>query len=234
VSRDVAAFFDRSAASYRQTAAGMAPYHRVTARRIEAVLAGRVLALGSLWAEASGELPGVELVVADVSLGMLAGCRGDGHRLAGCDALALAFRPATFDHLVLPLVLHHIAGRSSAEARRNALAALRQARTVLRPGGVLWISELCTSGPVYALQRCLASLTRRWLARVGEPLVLMHSAEFYRRALIGDAWREVTVWRIVAPDARPTDWVRPIIAAPSLRLPRFLYPLRPTLIRAVA
>lgn len=234
MSRDVGTFFDRSAEQYRRTPAGMAPYHRVTAQRLEAELSGRVLALGGLWAQASERLADVDLVISDLSVGMLTGYRRDGCGLVRCDALALPFRSATFDHLVLPLVLHHIAGRSAAEARANARAALRQARSALRPGGTLWISELCTAGPVYAVERWLAPLTRWLLARAGEPLVMMHSAAFYRQALSAGEWREVSVSRIMAPEAKATDWVRPVIALPALRVPRFLFPLRPTLIRAVA
>lgn len=231
---EVGDFFDRSADGYRRTAAGMAPYHRRTAQRLEAELRGRVLALGGLWAQASEELGRLDLVVSDLSLAMLGGYRRAGRQLAAGDGMHLPFQNSTFNHAVLPLVLHHVAGRSAAEARAGVAAVLREVRGVLRPGGKLWISELCIAPALYRVERLLVPLTRRLLARAGEPLVVMHSAAFYRALLVADGWNAITSERIEAPDARPTDWVRPVIALPAFRIPRFLFPLRATLISAIA
>jgi SAM-dependent methyltransferase len=232
---EVRDFFERSAESYRGLQAGMAPYHRVTAGRIERGLAGDVLSLGGVWAQASERLPErVRLVVADLSLAMLKHGGGPAGPRVACDGQRPSFRAGSFDHLVLPLMLHHVTGRTFASAQDGARLVLAQVRPLLRPGGRLWISDFCTSGAVYLLQRCLAPFTRRLLGVLHEPLVVMHSEAFYRAALAGGGWRDIFIEPIRTDEAGRLDWVRPVIAAPWLRVPRFAYPLRPTLITAVA
>jgi SAM-dependent methyltransferase len=212
----------------------MTPYHRVTAARIEAAIEGDVLSLGGVWALASSRLDGVRLVVADLSLGMLRRSEHPHAPRVACDGQLPAFAAQSFDHVVLPLVLHHVTGRTFTSAQVGALHVLQQIRPLLRPGGRLWISDFCTSRPIYALQRLCAPLTRRALALVQEPLVVMHTEQFYRDALEADRWKQILIEQVRGTTARPLDWVRPIIAAPWLRVPRFAYPLRPTLISAVA
>ncbi|MEZ5333285.1 MAG: hypothetical protein R2991_14870 [Thermoanaerobaculia bacterium] len=227
-------FFDRSAESYQALEAGMSPYHRVTAAAIEEGLVGDVLSLGGLWADAGERRDGIRMVVADLSLSMLAMLPpGIGLR-AVCDGRLPAFAEESFDHSVLPLILHHVTDRTFSSARAGATRVLEQVRSLARPGATLWISDFCTGFLVYALQRLCAPLTGRLLGLVGEPLVIMHSAAFYRQALAASGWTEISIQPIAAPDAKAWDLLRPVIAAPWLRLPRWAYPLQPTLIRATA
>lgn len=231
---EVRDFFERSAAGYHGLQAGMAPFHRVTAARIEAGIAGDVLSLGGLWAQAGGPVEGTRLVIADLAVAMLLGSRGAQRRPVVCDGQSPPFRESSFDHVVLPLVLHHVTGRTFASAQAGARRLLERVRPLARAGGRLWISDFCCSGAVYSLQRLLTPATRRLLARVGEPLVVMHTARFYRSALADAGWCDVIVEPVRSDGSGPLDTIRPVIAAPWLRVPRFAYPLRPTLITAVA
>jgi ubiquinone/menaquinone biosynthesis C-methylase UbiE len=232
MSREVRAFFDDHATSYQELDAGLRAHHRWTARRLHAALSGRVMTVGGLWREA--ELAGLaaDLVVTDLSPGMLRTFRDRASRLAAADALALPFADATFDHAVAPLVLHHIAGASVAEARRHLRAALREVHRVLVPGGRLWISELCVSAPVYAAERFCAPLTRALLAAVHEPFVAMHPAAVYARELGAAGFAGVAIERPRPEGTGPFDAITPVIAARWLKIPRFAFPLAPTLISA--
>ena len=231
--RDVREFFDAQADDYHVRAAGMRVLHEVVAARLSAAISGDVLSVGGLWQRA--EVPAeVRLTIVDASAAMLR--QGSAHlpvaRLVKADARALPLSERSFDHVVLPLILHHVAGRSASEAREGAIAVLAEARRVLRPGGTLWISEFCVSAPLYAAERLLAPLTRRALAMAGAPLVIMHDSNFYRRALTSSHWSAPTFDVIRAPGARPFDVVTPIIGVPWIRVPRALYPLDLTLIHA--
>jgi SAM-dependent methyltransferase len=231
---EVRDFFERSAHEYRGMDQGMAPFHRVTAARIERGIAGTVLSLGGTWAQASDHLPGVRLIVADLSIAMLASDRGPAAGKVACDGQRPAFRHGSFDHVVLPLVLHHVTGRTFASARAGARRVLEQVRPLLRSGGHLWVSDFCTSAGIYFLQRLLVPVTRRVLDALHEPLVVMHTASFYRNALTDTGWRDIVAAPVRTPGTGRLDWVRPLIAAPWFRVPRVAYPLRATIITAMA
>jgi SAM-dependent methyltransferase len=203
------------------------------AERLAASLGGDVLTVGGMWQRP--EVPAtVRLTIVDASAAMLrqAGARLPSARLVKADARALPLGDTSFDHVVLPLVLHHVAGRSGAEARQGATAVLAEAHRVLRPGGTLWISEFCVNKPIYAAECLLAPLTRRVLGLAGVPLVIMHDRAFYRDALARPSWSAVRIEKMGAEAAGPTDLITPIIGLPWIRVPRALYPLVPTLIQA--
>jgi SAM-dependent methyltransferase len=231
---DVRDFFERSADGYRAVSAGMAAPHRITAARIQAGITGDVLSLGGMWAQASDRLEGVRLFVADLSLAMLRSGEAPSAWCVACDGQLPPFRDVSFDHIVLPLVLHHVTGRSFTSAQAGATLVLQQMRRLTRPGGRLWISDFCTSSALYALQRLLAPATRRILAAFQEPLVVMHTETFYRAALERTGWSDIVIDRVRSEEAGSFDGIRPLIAVPWLKVPRFAYPVRPTLITAAA
>lgn len=207
--------------------------HAVSASRIEAAIDGVVLGLGGLWAEASPGLTSARIVVADLSYAMLAPwARGETWAVQ-CDALSLPIAPGSCDHVVCSLTLHHVTGRTFKEARAAVERILAGTATVLKPEGRLWISELCPSPLVYRLEKWLTPVTRLALGALGEPLVIMHSAEFYVGLLRKHGWRSVIADRIESPEVGPIDWVWPVIAAPWFRVPRALFPLRPVLIQGI-
>ena len=61
----------------------------------------------------------------------------------------------------------------------------------------------------------------------------MHSAGFYRRALREAGFAEIDVAPVQADDATPFDRLQPVIGLPWLVIPRFAYPVTPTLVTAV-
>jgi hypothetical protein len=206
--------------------------HAVSASRIEATIGGVVLGLGGLWAEASPGATSARIVIADLSYAMLAPWARGKTWAVQCDALGLPIAPGSCDHVVCSLTLHHVAGRTFREARAAVGRILAGAATVLKPEGRLWINELCPSPIVYRFEQWLTPLTRLALGALGEPLVMMHSAEFYVELLRKQGWRSVIADRIESPEVGPMDWVLPVIAAPWLRVPRAFFPLKPVLIHA--
>jgi len=230
--RAVGEFFDRHAAAYRGRPGGMQHLHATTARRIEGGLSGFVLSVGGLWPQASGTGRARSVTLCDLSLAMLQSWRAVTTRAVRADARGLPFADCAFDHVILPLVLHHVAGRTAEDARHLATLVVREAARVLKPGGFLWISEICPSAWGYRWERRLVPLTRRLLAWVGQPLVVLHSAEFYLSMLDGERWAETGAVPIRADGAGPWDLVQPVIALPWLRIPRLAFPVQPVLITA--
>ena len=232
--RRVDDFFDRHAAAYHGQRAGMQRFHAVIADILAHELAGEVLSIGGLWQDAEVSPPGASLTVADLSEQMLRQ-RAQARTRIRADARALPFRSRTFDHVVLPLVLHHITGSSGGGGRAQEAAgeAIREARRVIRPGGKLWISELCVPRWVYAAELLVAPLTRRALAAIQTPLVVMHSRAYYDRAMRDAGFADVRVHVVRPEGARGTDWITPIIGVKAFKVPRALYPVVPTLISGV-
>lgn len=232
MSREVGEFFDTHAAGYHGHPAGLKPLHLVTAAKIEEAVDGRTLGLGGLWTHASLFACSATVVVADLSFAMLRTWAADGAPAAQCDALELPFAAGSLDHVVLPLILHHVAGSSARQSEVAVRQVLEGVRSILKPGGTVWISELCPAPTVYRIEKLMAFVTRFLLGLVGEPLVMMHSEQFYVDELGRQGWVDVRAERIESEDTRHTDLIRPVIAVPWLRIPRFLFPLRPVLIRA--
>lgn len=224
-------FFDRHAEHYHSKPAGMGEHHEVTARKIEAGLAGSVLSIGGLWNRADLSRRSYRLTILDMSAEMLKRYAAEGVELIQGDARTVPLEPGSFDHVVLPLVLHHIAGTSAVTARAHVREVLGKVARALRPGGRVWISEFCVPAAVYGAEALAAPLVRRGLALAGIPLVVMHSAGFYRDALTGAGFTSVEV-EAIQPTTKAPTWITPVIGLPWLRFPRALYPARPTLITA--
>ncbi|MBI5442359.1 MAG: class I SAM-dependent methyltransferase [Deltaproteobacteria bacterium] len=224
-------FFDRQAESYHSVPAGMRPFHEATARRIESGLAGSVLCIGGLWSRADLSSRGYRLTVMDASAAMLRHYGSEGVLLVQGDACRIGFPDGTFDHVVLPLLLHHVAGSSAISARRNVREVLGGVARVLRPGGSVWIHEFCVPPAVYGVEILSAPFVRWGLALARIPLVVMHTRGFYRSALVESGFHRVEVETVRPLTASPT-WIRPVIGLPWLTVPRWIYPARPTLITA--
>lgn len=228
---EVGSFFDANAGSYGVRDAGLRAFHGAIARRLEGALHGAVLCIGGLWAQ--HRVPaGVQLTIVDLSRGMLDKYRSEGATVALADARALPFADQSFDHVVMPLVLHHVAGRNADEAQAGARAVIVEAARVLRGGGRAWISELCVGRAVYRAERVLAPATRGLMGLAGAPLVVMHSARFYRNALREAGLFDAHAEAIEVNGANPLDLITPVIGVPWLKVPRFLYPVTPTLLSA--
>ncbi len=228
-------FFNSNASEYYAIDAGMGTVNQLAARHIEEGVSGRVLSIGGLWPRHSQEaLSDLDLTVADVSEEMLRPHREAGLCTALDDARALSFPDASFDHVVLPLVLHHITDQSWVAARREVNKVLAEVRRVLKRGGRVWISEFSVSWTVYCSEAAAAPLTRFVLGLAGIPLVVMHSIDFYRSTLRRQQFDDLQSYYPVPADASWRDPIRPIIGLPWLKVPRGLYPVRPVVLSAKA
>jgi ubiquinone/menaquinone biosynthesis C-methylase UbiE len=226
-------FFNANAGTYYDIDAGMGTVNELAARYIEEGVSGRVLSVGGLWPRYSlGVASKLDLVVADVSEEMLQPLREAGLSTVVEDARALSFPDGGFDHVVLPLVLHHITEQSWRAARREVNKVLGEVARVLKPGGHVWISEFSVRRPVYWAEAAAAPITKLVLGLMDIPLVVMHTADFYRSALLREDFSELASYYPDPPGASWRDRIRPIIGIPWLQVPRVLYPVRPVVLSA--
>ena len=133
--------YDRAAAHYREL---WAPVLRTAAlsliREVQGERVIRVIdvgaGVGSLLDDLAAAFPGASVVGVDRSSGMLALAPGRYGR-AIVDARELPFAPASADRVFLFFMLFHL---------ENPVAALAEARRVLRPGGrvaaITWAGEM--------------------------------------------------------------------------------------------
>lgn len=204
--------------------------HQHTADLLEPRLHGEVLSIGGLWAAADTGRVNARLTVADCSVEMLRPHADAGLSTLLGDARALPVVSGSYDHVVLPLVLHHITGENGLDAREQARRALREAVRVAKRGGLVWIKEIVVSRAVYVPEIMLSPLTKAALALAEIPLVIFHPLTFYRSALLELGCTEIQSWRSSGAAEKWNDWIAPVIGLPKLRMPRFVYPVRYTLI----
>lgn len=198
-------------------------HHRVAADLLNRELAGgRILCVGGPWVAADTTL---DLTVVDVSGRMLSSYAAAGMTPILGDGCDLPIAEASFDHVVVPLVLHHITDGGARAARANARAAVHQAVGTLRPGGRLWIQEIVVPAPIYGLELGLAPLTRALLGLKRIPLVIFHADRFLRGLLAEAGCEDVRSIVTDSPDEKWHDWIKPVIGMPGLRVPRFLVPV---------
>ena len=230
----VAAFWDREASRYNRSSRRGDTHHQRTADRLEAQLRGKILCVGGLWAAVDPARVQGRVTVGDLSTRMLAHFAATGVAGVRADARRLPLVTGSFDHVVLPLILHHLTGRRGDSARRLAREAMDEAVRVLRPGGRIWIKEIVVAPPVYLVERLASPATRWILERAGIPLVVFHTTAFFRRSLLDAGCRDVDVWASGAVGERWYDVIAPVIGLPWLKVPRFLVPVRYVLISASA
>jgi len=232
---DPSQFFNSNAGEYYGTDAGMGTVNELAARHIEDGVSGRVLSIGGLWPRYSPDaISKLDLVVADLSEEMLRPHREAGISTVLDDARTLSFRDGSLDHVVLPLVLHHITEQSWRASRREVEEVLGEVGRVLKRGGRVWISEFSVRRAVYWAEAVAAPITKFVLGLAGIPLVVMHSVEFYRGALLRRDFSRVQSYYPDPADVSWRDPIRPIIGLPRLKVPRGLYPVRPVVLSAEA
>lgn len=211
----------------------MAPFHVVTAARIEEGLSGKVAAIGGIWAQADmSACRDLDLTVVDVSPKMLERWEAAGFQTIRGDARRTPFHDESIDHVVLPLILHHVTDGSWSESRRQVARVLEEARRILKRGGRVWISDYSVGSIVYVAQRLASALTKRILGLAGIPLVIMHPQRFYESQLLELGFSDVSAFRPQPPSTSSLDMVTPVIGLDWLRVPRGIYPVKPMLISA--
>jgi Methyltransferase domain len=184
---------------------------------------GRTLAVGGIWDFFEWRPHLRELTVLDLSERMLNAYCPAGARAMKGDLYALDFAPATFDSIVFPMLLHHTARGGWRESVGRVVEAVERARSWLDAGGRLFIVEWCPNGAWYAAERAFLPLTRLFLKRIGQPLVIAHPRWFHER-LLGRHFARVEAMRVSPPGFRWSATFPLFLNTPWLRMPFFVYP----------
>lgn len=86
--------------------------------------------------------------------------------------------------------------------------------------------------PVYWAEAVAAPITKLLLGLMDIPLVVMHTANFYRSVLRREDFSDLASYYPDPPGASWRDPIRPIIGIPWLQVPRAFYPVRPVVLSA--
>jgi hypothetical protein len=218
-------FFDRQQSShrYRELKQRTAPLDREAAARLNAAVSGRVLAVGGVWDHFEWGPQLESLTVLDLSEQMLSAYTPDGALAVVGDLYEHDFPAASFDAVVFPLMLHHVAEGSWRSCRHRVERAVERAAGWVAPGGRLHVLEYCPHPAWNPLQIALLPLTRRLLGAFGQPLVVMHTRAFYER-LLGREVGACQTLRIAPAGFDWWSWYPVFMSIRWLRLPFALYP----------
>jgi SAM-dependent methyltransferase len=210
---------------YARMVAGLATYRNIREAVNESITGRkRLLDIGNggvfdYDTELAGEIVGVDLFL-----------DGDGLltppnvTLRRGDALDLDEPDATYDGVLIVLVLHHLVSSTVDGTVANIRQAIAEARRVLEPGGKLILVESCVSARAYSLMRHLFAPLRLLAASplMDHPPTLQFPADEIRRHL-REHFADVYVQRI--PTGR-------VLLQFGRRWPTALTPARPYLFTA--
>lgn len=136
---------------------------------------------------------------------------------------------ATVDLAVLFYSLHHITGQTMAESETLRRRAFGELSRVLKPGGQLLVFEMTPTSLGETLQSALWPLAKRAL---GAALDSLFWAEYEVIAASVHGRRGNLLFQSSQTfDCSSFALIAPIISLPWLKIPRFLFPLTPTLYR---
>lgn len=193
------------------------------AEELNTLVRGSVLAIGGVWDFFEWRPNVRSLTVLDLSIEMLGSyCPPGGRQIEG-DLYTVDLPRASFDTIVFTLMLHHTPVGNWRNCERRIDLALAKARTWLRPGGQVIVLEYCPHPAWYPVQRAVLPLTRRFLARAGQPLVVMYTRRFYERRL-GQRFVDTTARRVAPPGFDYWTWYPVFMSVRWLRLPFAVYP----------
>ncbi|HWF46479.1 MAG TPA: class I SAM-dependent methyltransferase [Bryobacteraceae bacterium] len=103
-------------------------------------------------------------------------------------ALALPFSDASFDGVIMVMLIHHLIGNSASECWKNAGHAVDEAFRVLKPGGKLIIMESCVPRWFYGFEKLVFPLAAKLIGRLSShPATLQ-----FPPAMIADLLRRYT------------------------------------------
>jgi ubiquinone/menaquinone biosynthesis C-methylase UbiE len=223
--REVSAFWNRMAEGYNRENRNRG-HHRIGAEILHENLSGSVLSVGGLWAEARLDGTRFDVTVLDISERMLEHYASRGVRTILGDARDMDVESGSYDHVVFPLMLHHLTGHGAGDSRLFVRQALAESKRVLKGEGTIWIKEIVVPTIVYGVELGLARVTKRVLRWRGVPLVILHSLRFWSDALERTGFVDVSLHPCDVSTGRWSDMIPPIIGLPSLKVPRFLVPVR--------
>jgi len=225
--QDVARFFDehQAGARYRDLKSMTRLQDQAVAARLNAEAQGEVLSIGGLW-EGFARGPQMRTVtVLDLSPRMLE-TYGSGSEVTPVvgDLYRHDFGATRFDTVVFALILHHVAEGSWRHSEARVTEALSRGAHWLKPGGQMFVLEYCPHPAWMPVQRRALPVTRQFLKRVGQPLVVMHDRGFYEQQLSLVGLREIAAEKIAPPGFDERAWFPVFMATPWLKMPVKLYP----------
>jgi SAM-dependent methyltransferase len=145
---------------------------------------------------------------------------------AGARGYECDFAAGQFDTVVFPLILHHVAegeGSTWAFCKSRIRDALSLAARWLKPGGEVLVMEYCPHPAWIPIQGALVPVTKRFLRAMGQPLVAMHSRDFYL-----DELRQASLSpRAIALETDGftwRSWYPLFMATPWLKVPFAVFP----------
>jgi hypothetical protein len=192
-------------------------------RRLNAMVRGDSLSVGGVWDFFSWSDQLRSLTVLDLSHEMLkAYCPENAVGVVG-DFYSHEFPDESFDSIVFPLMLHHTPQGNWRVSESRVEEAIARARRWLRKDGQVLILEYCPAPVWIAVQRALLPVTKRFLAKFDQPLVVMYSRSFYERVLterIGPA----ESYRVDPDGFDYWKWYPVFMSIRWLRMPMALYP----------
>lgn len=187
---------------------------------------GNVLSIGGVWDYFEWR-PQVEaLTVVDMSQKMLdAYAPPRANKVLG-DLYRCDFAPASFDTIVFPLILHHVAegeGASWEYCKGRIARAFELARDWIKPGGKVIVMEYCPHRAWIPIQGALVPVTKRFLRLFGQPLVAMHHRDLYVETLRRASF-EPHALALEADGFTWRSWYPVFMATPWLKIPFALFP----------
>jgi hypothetical protein len=193
------------------------------ARLLNSTVTGDTLSVGGIWDffEWSGQLG--SLTVLDLSPEMLkVYCPERAIGVVG-DVYQHEFPAESFDSIVFPLMLHHTPRGKWRSCEARIEEAMDRVKPWLREGGHVFILEYCPHPAWSPVQRILLPLTKWFLAKVHQPLVVMYTRAFYQRVL--DERFGSSEAHLVDPEGfNYWKWYPIFMSTRWLRMPLALYP----------
>ncbi len=224
-SEDLREFFDRQHATnqYESLKSMTQALDQEAARHLNTLICGDTLSVGGVWDFFSWSDRLTSLTVLDLSAEMLRSYCPDGATGVVGNLYDCSFPSDSLDHIVFPLMLHHVAQGSWRECEARVRTAVARAKGWLRPDGHLTILEYCPNPTWMPLQRVALPVTTRFLTRFHQPLVVMHSRTFYEDVLRHE-FNSVNSRRIEADGVNPWTFYPVFMSIRWLRVPLAVYP----------
>jgi hypothetical protein len=184
-SNDVREFFDRQQADhqYESLKAMTRGLDIEAAELLNSKVWGRVLSVGGIWDFFSWQNQLKSLTVMDLSPEMLKVYCPDGATGVVGDFFKHEFEPESFDSIVFPLMLHHTPQGNWSSCESRVEQAVERAQRWLRKDGQVFILEYCPHPAWAPVQRAMLPLTRWFLGKFDQPLVVMYTESFYDQVL---------------------------------------------------
>lgn len=196
---------------------------REAALQLNSSVKGDVLSVGGIWDFFSWGDQLKSLTVLDLSAEMLgAYCPTNAVPIVG-DFYDHDFSSERFDTIVFPLMLHHTPQGNWKSCEARVERAIERANRLLRQDGHIFILEYCPHPVLSSAQRILLPFTRWFLAKFGQPLVVMYPRSFYE-SVLNKRFGSSEAHQIDPAGFNYWTWYPVFMSIRWLRMPLVVYP----------